>query len=73
MASHGSDGNGLNWEDGLIAYNELYTVAIEAVTRFAYLYAYSFSKCTFLTELLGLPILSLQEFNCHSSKSFNHK
>ena len=26
MASHGSDKNGLNWEDGHIAYHELYTV-----------------------------------------------
>jgi len=30
MASHGSDENGLNWEDGHIAYHELYTVASEA-------------------------------------------
>jgi len=26
MTSHGYDENGLNWEDGHIAYNDLYTV-----------------------------------------------
>jgi len=44
-ASHGSDENGLNWEDGHIAYHELYTVASDAVAGFAHLYAYGVSKC----------------------------
>ena len=49
MASHGSDENGLNWEDGHIAYHDLYTVASEAIAGFAHLYAYGVSKCKFLT------------------------
>jgi len=39
MASQDSEENGLNWEDGHIAYHELYTVASEAVAGFAHLYA----------------------------------
>ena len=31
MTSHGSDENGLNWEDGHIAYHDLYTVMSWAV------------------------------------------
>jgi len=73
MASHGSDENGLNWEDGHIAYHELYTVASEAVAGFARLYDYGVSKCKYLTELLGNPILNLQDFNCPLPTSFNHK
>jgi len=64
MASHGSDENGFNWEDGHIAYHELYTVASEAVAGFAHLYAYGVSDCKFHTELLRRPILNLQDFNC---------
>ena len=63
MASHGPDENGLNSEDGHIAYHVLYTVASEAVAGFAHLYAYGVSKCKFLTELLGRSILNLQDFN----------
>ena len=73
MASQGSDENRLNWEDGHIAYHELYTVGSEAVVGFAHLYAYGVSKCKFLTELLGRHILNLQEFNCLLPISFNHK
>ena len=70
---HGSVGSGLNWDDGHIAYPELYTVASEAVTGFAHLYAYGVAKCAFLTELLIRPILNLQDFNCPLSKSLKHK
>jgi len=68
-ASHGSAENGLKWE----AYHELYTVASEAVAGFANLYAYGVSKCKFLTELLGRPILNLQDFNYPLPISFIHK
>jgi len=36
--SHGSEENGLNWEDRHIAYYDLYMVVSEAVTGFAHLY-----------------------------------
>ena len=63
MASQGSDENRLNWEDGHIAYHELYTFASESVAGFDHLYAYVISKCKLLTQLLGRPILNLQDFN----------
>jgi len=47
--SHGSDENGLNWEDGHIAYHDLRTVGSEAVAGFAHLYCYGITKCKFLT------------------------
>ena len=37
MAAHGSDDNGLNWDDVYINYHELYTVVSEAVAGFAHL------------------------------------
>ena len=70
MASHGWDEN---WEDGQIAYHELYTVASKAVAGFAHLYTYGVSKCKYLTELLGRPILNLQDCNYALPTSFNHK
>ena len=73
MTSHGSDENGLNWEDGHLAYHDLYTVLSEAVAGFAHLYCYGITKCKFLTELLGRPILNLQDFNCPQPASINHK
>jgi len=48
MTSHGSDENGLSWEDGHIAYHNMYTVVNEA--GFAYLHCYGITKCKFLTE-----------------------
>jgi len=65
MASHGSEENGLDWEDG-------HTVVSEAVAGFAHLYCYGITKCKFLTELLGRLILNLQDFNCPQPTSFNH-
>ena len=44
MMSHGSDENGLNWEDGHIAYHDLYMVVSEAVAVFAHLYCYGLTK-----------------------------
>ena len=72
MTSHSSDENWLNWEDGLIVYHDLYTVVSEAVVGFPHLYCYGITKCKFLTELLGYPILNLQDFNCPQPSSFNH-
>jgi len=72
MTSHGSDENGLNLEDGHIAYHDLYMVVSEAVAGFPHLYCYGITKCKFLTELLGCPILNLQVFNCPQPSSFNH-
>jgi len=72
MTSHGSNDNGLNWVDRHIAYHDLYTVVSEAVAGFAQLYCYAITKCTFLSELLGRPILNLQDITCPQPKSFYH-
>jgi len=36
MTSHGSGENGLNWEDRLFAYHDLYMVVSEVVAGFAH-------------------------------------
>jgi len=47
MTSHCSDVNGLNWEDGHIAYHDLYMVVSEAVAEFAHLYCYGITNANF--------------------------
>jgi len=73
ISPHGSVENRLNWDDGHIAYSELYTVASEAVAGFAHLYSYGVAKFAFLTELLSRPVLNMQDFNCLLPKYFNPK
>ena len=73
MPTHGSDENELNWDDGHINYHELFTVASEAVGGFAHFYSYGVTKCKILAELLGRPILNLQDFNSPQPATFNHK
>ena len=72
MTSHFSHENGLNWDDAQIACHDLYIVVSEAVTLVAQLYWYGVTKCKFLSELLGRPILNLQDFNCPQPTSFSH-
>jgi hypothetical protein len=55
MRPHASTENGVSCGDGIIEYNQLYTVLIEALAVFAHLYSYDTSKCKFLTELIGRP------------------
>jgi len=59
MTSQGSDENVLNWEDWHIAYHDMYMVVSEAEAGFAHLYCYGVTKCKFLNELLGRPILNM--------------
>jgi len=44
----------------------------EAIAGFVHLYRSGVTKSKFLTELLGHPILNLQDFNCPQPTSFNH-
>jgi len=44
MATHSSDENGLNWDNGHINYHELFTVVSEAVAGFAHLYSYGVTQ-----------------------------
>jgi hypothetical protein len=64
MRLHGSAENGLNWEDGVIPYDQLFTVLSEAVAGYAHLNSRGTDKCEFLRKLLGRPILDLDDFNC---------
>jgi hypothetical protein len=63
MFTHGSSDNGLNWDDGVIPYDQLFTVLSEAVVGYAHLYSRGTDKCEFLRNLLGRPILDLDDFN----------
>ena len=49
ITSHSSDENGLNWEDGHIAYHDLYMVVSDVVAGFYHLYCYGVTKYKFLT------------------------
>jgi len=44
MRTHVDEENGLNWDDGHIAYHQLSTFLSEAVAGFAHLYGYGESK-----------------------------
>ena len=48
MHPHGSAENGLNWDDGIIPYNQMETALSEAVAGYAHLYSYGIAKCKFL-------------------------
>jgi hypothetical protein len=73
MAEHGSSENGINWAAGHIVYKDLHTVFTEAVAGFALLYAYGVSKVTFLSSLMGRTIHNLEDVDCPTPDSFNHK
>lgn len=67
------DENGLDWEDGHIAYRKLCTAVRQAVGEFAHLYSYGTTKCKLLSELLGRPNLDLQDFNRPPPSAFKRK
>ena len=52
---HGSDENGLNWNDGFIPYDQLFTVLNEAVAHYDHLYAMGNDKCQMLHGILANP------------------
>jgi len=52
MSPHGSEENGLNWDDGIVPYNLLETALDETVARYAHLYSYGAKKANF--SLIGL-------------------
>ena len=56
MTAHGSDTNGLSWSDGQLEYEKLRGTISEAVSGYAYLYAYGIAKTRFVTELLAQPV-----------------
>ena len=68
MQPHGSTENGINWDDGQINYSQLESALSEAVAGYSHVYRYGFSKWQFLSELLGSPILNLEDFGCPEPK-----
>jgi len=64
MNPDGSEENGLNWDDGIVPYNVLETALTETIARYAHLYSYGVTKCQLLAELLGRPVLNLEDFGC---------
>ena len=67
MTSHGSDENGLNWEDGHLAYHDLYTVLSEAVAGFAHLYCYGITNANISPKCWVALFLT-----CRISTVLNH-
>ena len=65
---HGSAENGLNWEEGNIPYNQLETALSGSFAGYAHLYSYVIRKCKFLAELIGSPVLNLEECGCSSQR-----
>jgi hypothetical protein len=72
MMLHGSEEKGPDLDDGHTTY-KLFTAVSEAVAGFAHLYSYGASKCKFLSELLGRPILNLQDFKCPTTNELKTK
>ena len=75
MSAHGSEENGINWNDGHIPYSQLPIVLSEAVAIFDHLYAQGPEKCRILSEVLNCPIHDLKDLNCpepHKLKSHYH-
>ena len=64
MNPHGSEENCPNWDDGIVPYNLLETALNEALARYAHLYSYGATKCLFLSDLLGRPVLNLEDIGC---------
>ena len=73
MRPRGDEENGLNWDDGHIAYNQLSTVLSEAVVGFAHLYGYGESKCRLLSQLLARPVHNLEDLKCPSPRNFRYR
>jgi hypothetical protein len=51
----GSEGNGINWDDGFIEYSQLPTVLDESTKNFAHVYSYGDEACKFLKKPATSP------------------
>ena len=61
MHAHGSEENGLNWDDGHIPYDQLHTVLNVGATPFDHLYAYKTKKCENLNRHTKRPVHNLED------------
>ena len=73
MAPHGSIENGLNWDDGYIAYHKLFAVLKVAMVGFTDVYSYVSAKCSFLSALLERTVIDLEDLKCPPAKKLNPK
>jgi len=64
METHGSKGNGLNWADGFIPYDQVKQVLKGAVAPYDHLYARGYDKCLRLHDILDRPIHDLEDLEC---------
>ena len=64
MEAHGSEENGLNWSDGYIPYDQVFTVLSEAVAHYDHLYARGQEKCNLLRNILDRPIHNYETLEC---------
>ena len=64
MDPHGSEENGLNWNEGFIPYDQLFTVLNEAVANYDHLYTMGNDKCQLLHGILVKPIHNYETLGC---------
>jgi len=64
MEPHCSEENGLNWNDGFIPYDQVFTVLNEAVAIYNHLYAMGNDKFQILNGILGRPIHNYETLQC---------
>jgi len=64
MHAHGSEENGLNWDDGHIPYDQLYRVLNEITAPFDHLYTYGTAKCEILNKHTKRPVHNLEDLQC---------
>ena len=64
VGPHGSEENGLNWNDGFIPYDQLFTLLNEAVAIYDHLYAMGNDKCQLLNGILGRPVHNFETLQC---------
>jgi len=64
MESHGSEENGLIWNDGFIPYDQILTVLHEAVAIYDHPYEMGNDKCQILNGILGKPIHKYEALQC---------
>ena len=64
MEPHGSKESGLNWSDGYIPYDQIFTVLSEAVAIYDLMYARKIEKCQLRNSIQGRPIHNYEVLQC---------
>ena len=64
MHAHGSEENGLNWDDGHISYYLFHTVLNEVIAPFDHLYTFGTQKCEIINLHTKRPVHNLEDLKC---------